>query len=206
MTENQAVEQIGAGVFQAITECWMKAWDEIRGPLNNPDYCNRIRSSLLQEHASINGRQILPSLGFTYSQDETQHMFVLPDVACIVFKKLDEDLRAHRNDTIRSQKLFQSSLFKETPTLIAGMAPTWNWLDHLGVFLCRPNNNGIGNAWVLNITDHVVSIDEDQTKIVPVINESEPEFIAKPKQKYKPKYAPNIAQPAAAASGGTDQS
>lgn len=206
MTEQQALQQIGASVFQAISTSWKKAWDDIRGPFNHPDHGNRIRSSLLQEHASIYGRQLLPALGVNYVRDQTQHMFVLPDVACIIFKKLDEGQRAHKNDTDRCDRLFQSLLIADMPTLVAGMEPSWNWLSFNGVFVCRPNFNGVGNAWALDITDDAVAVDADQSKLISIFEETKfDEAPKKTKQKWKPKYDTNIGESSeAAGSGGKD--
>lgn len=196
MTEKQALETIGAEVLQVCSLSWKNAWNDIRGQFNHPDHSNRIRSSLLQEHATIYGRQYLPSLGVNYVLDETQHMFVIPEKACIIFKKLDEQRRAHKNDTDRCKALFQSLLFPDMPTLVIGMLPAVNWLSYIGTYLCRPNANGIGNAWALDITDGIKAVDADQTNFITLFDETESnDTTKKPKKsKFKPKNEKDIGE------------
>lgn len=173
MTENTAIEKLGEPLLKAVSESWKGAWDDLRGQYNNPDHDNRCRSVLLQMQAVIRMRRISGSLGVRYLCDQTQHLFILPDTCCIVFKKLDEDNRPSVNQTERAKALLQSTLFPDLPTLIVGMAPTESWLSYTGVFLCCPNKFGTGNSWVLNITDGVKPIDSAQTVILPVISETD---------------------------------
>jgi hypothetical protein len=195
MTQNQAIEQIGAPIIEAFSDSWKNAWDDIRGQFNHPDHSNRIRSSLLQEHAAIHARQMLPLVGVNYMRDQTQHMFIMPDKACIIYKKLSEGRRASRNDTDRADRQFQSLLLEDLPTLVVGMLPAYNWTSFVGIYLLRPKENGIGNSWVLDITNGIFAVDSDQSTIVPIMEETEfDETTTKPKQKFKPKYDPNIGE------------
>ena len=129
MTETEAINQLGVATLQHASSNWKAAWNDIRGPFNHPDHCNRIRSSLLQEHASIHGKRTLPGFGARYVNSETQHMFIFPNVACVIYKKLDENRLAQQNDTKRCQRLFQSMLLPDLPTLIIGMVPARNFLS-----------------------------------------------------------------------------
>ena len=173
MTQNQAIEQIGAPIIMALSQAWKNAWDDIRGQFNNPDFDNRTRSSLLQALAVIHARLTLQDLGVNYVCDETQHIFVVPGVARVIFKKLDEARRPIKNRTDRTRALFQSTLFDDLPTLVVGMATDYNWVGFIGIYLYSPKSNSAGNSWTLEITDGIVAIDEDQAKFVSLMDETE---------------------------------
>lgn len=196
MTQNQAIEQIGAPIIMALSQAWKNAWDDIRGQFNNPDFDNRTRSSLLQALAVIHARLTLQDLGVNYVCDETQHIFVVPGVARVIFKKLDEARRPIKNRTDRTRALFQSTLFDDLPTLVVGMATDYNWVGFIGIYLYSPKSNSAGNSWTLEITDGIVAIDEDQAKFVSLMDETEFDETTetKPKPKFKPKYDPNIGE------------
>ncbi len=81
ITEQQAVSIIGANGILAASNCWKLAWDDIRGPFNEPRHSNRIRSDLLREQAAIHGQDALPEFGLEYFFQEGQHMFVMPGQA-----------------------------------------------------------------------------------------------------------------------------
>jgi hypothetical protein len=188
MTEQQALETIGAPILEAHSLSWKRAWDDIRGPFNHPDHTNRIRSDLLREHAAIAGRELLPPLGLNYIFDQGQHMFILPETACFIYKKLDEGQRIHRTDTDRCGLLLQSLLIPDVPTFVVGMMPAYGWGDYVGIYLLRPNVNGIGNAWTLNITDGISALEPAQDDFIPLIDESQSDDA--PQQKPKPKFKP----------------
>ena len=70
------------------------------------------------------------------------------------------------------------------------MIPAENWLSYVGIYLCSPNSNGIGNSWELEITNGIASVDEAQTNFIPFIDETEQTKITTPK--FTPKYVPPI--------------
>jgi hypothetical protein len=197
MTQDQAIDQIGAPIIQACSTSWKNAWDDIRGQFNHPDFDNRTRSSLLQALAVIHARALLQNFGVEYVCDETQHIFIIPNVARIIFKKLDEDRKPIRNRTERTRALFQSTLFDDYPTLVVGMATAYDWADIIGIYLYSPRSNAAGNSWTLEITDGIVAIDEGQASFIPLLEETEFDETTtetKPQPKFKPKYDPNIGE------------
>lgn len=205
MTEKQALQTIGVPIIQAFSDCWKKSWNDVRGPFHHPNYTSRIRSDLLREHAAIHGQNDLQDFGLKYLFDQGQHMFILPNKALFIFKKLDDGQRPHKGETDRSDRLFQSDLIEDMPTLIVGMQPHQNWTGYAGIFLCRPNLNGVGNSWALNIADGVADADANQTNFIDQIDESDSKPKQNPKKKWKPKYDPNIGESSeeAGSGGGT---
>ena len=199
MTEEQAIEHVGIPALENASANWKVAWDEIRGQYNHPDFSNRIRSSLLQELAAIQGKKTFSQFGLKYLNDETQHMFIKPDKACIIYKKLDEHKRAQRNDTIRCEQLFQSNLFSGLPTLVIGMMPSEDFLTYVGIYMVHPNKNGIGNSWAVEITNRIVSVDVNQVRLLSIAPISLPEINQTKTAKFTPKNDP--AEKTASAEG-----
>src|SRR5580700_11925889 len=119
ITEDQLFDYIGADAIHAASTCWKKSWNEIRGPYNHPDHSPRIRSDLLREHAAIHGKRELIPFGFKYFFEEGQHLFV--GKVCLVFRKLDDFQKPHKPTTQRGQRLHQSTLIDDLPTLFVGM-------------------------------------------------------------------------------------
>ncbi|HLX68722.1 MAG TPA: hypothetical protein VKV04_03755, partial [Verrucomicrobiae bacterium] len=152
-----------------------------------------VRSVILREQAAIHGRKTLPELGIKHFRDETQDMFVVPDVACIIYKKLSEGMLASKNDTGRCKRLFQSRLIPDFPTLIVGLMPDINWTSAVGIYMCRPNLNGVGNAWALNITDGAMPVDADQVQFTEELfeesqfDDEQQQNPTHKKRKFKPK-------------------
>jgi hypothetical protein len=205
ISQKQAVSTIGASGIQACSTCWKRAWDDIRGPFNHPRHSNRIRSDLLREQAAIYGQDLLLEFGFNYFFQQGQHMFVMPEQICAIFRKLDEFHRPHPTDTTRGKQLFQGKLLEDTPTVIIGIQPTPDYLDYNGIFLICPNANGVGNSWMLNITDGIADVDSEQDKMISLIEESEPLNHKQPKPKlFKPKHEPNIGESSEEAGSGGD--
>lgn len=189
MTDQTVREKFGAHVIPAISRSWKRAWDDIRGPFNHPGHDNRCRSILLQMQAVIHMRdQEAGPLGIKYMCDQTQHMFIAPDGdACFIFKKLDENRQPHKNDTDRSKALYQSLLFPEFPTLVAGLVPAQNWLSYVGIYLCRPNKKGDGNSWEMEITNKIILNEDSQDTLTLLESPNFDEQIEKPKTKFTPK-------------------
>ncbi len=197
MTQNKAIEQIGAPIIGVLSQAWKGAWDDIRGQFNHPDFDNRTRSSLLQALAVVHAKPPLQDLGVDYVCDETQHMFIIPGIARVIFKKLDESRRPIKNRTDRTRALFQSTLFDDLPTLVVGMATDYNWVGFVGIYLYSPKSNSAGTSWTLEITDGIVAIDEGQAKFVSLLEETEFDETTATKEKkpkFKPKYDPNIGE------------
>lgn len=195
MTEKEFLNNVGPDILQALSTCWRDALVDVRGQYNNPQHCNRIRSALLTEQASIHGQERLPALGVQCHSEKGQRLFILPDKIVFVFKKLDEGQRAHKNDTDRCGQLFQSLLFDDLTTVVVGMEPDEFWLgESFPVFILRPNWNGFGNAWALNITDGAESSDSNQTKITPIFEATETDQQPIKKPKHKKKHDPNTGE------------
>jgi hypothetical protein len=201
ITEHQLFDYVGPDAIHVATNCWKKAWDEIRGPYNHPDHSQRIRSDLLREHAAIHGKRDLAPLGFRFLFDEGQFMFI--GNACMVFRKLDDFQQPHRPTTGRGKKLHQSTLIDDLPTLFVGMALNGDGTDYAGIFLCHPNESGKGMAWTVNITNGIVAADADQSKFIDLIDETEKQDEKKPKpKKFKPKNDKNTGDSSEEASPG----
>lgn len=94
ITDNQLPDYMVAESIEAASTCFKKAWDDIRGPFNHPDHCDRIRSDLLREHAAIHGKGALPAFGFRHLFDEGQHLFIAKVV--LVFRIFDEFQHPYR--------------------------------------------------------------------------------------------------------------
>lgn len=210
MTINVALQTIGAEIIETCSSNWREAWNDIRGQYNNPDHCNFVRSVILREQAAIHGRNTLPELGIMHFKEEAQDMFVLPDKACIIYKKLSDGLLASKNDTWRCKKLFQSELIPDLPTLVVGLLPDVNWMSMVGIYMCHPNLNGVGNAWALNITDGAVPVDADQEQFAGLLEETEfdekqrkqQNTTQKRKFKPKPKHDKDIGESSEEAGSG----
>lgn len=204
MTETQALQELGIQAIETAAANWRAAWNDIRGQFNHPDHSNRIRSSLLQEHAAIHGKKTLPDYGVRYVNDETQHMFIFPNKACIIYKKLDENRRPHSTDTDRGRKLLQSELFNELPTLVIGMMTSQDFLSYSGIYMIHPNRNGNGNSWALDITNRIVAVDVNQLNILSIVDPLATETTPIKSPKFTPKYDP--AKKTASAEGDAPSS
>lgn len=204
MTETQAINKIGGPIIKTLATAWKSAWSDILGPLNHPDFDNRTRSVLLQQMAVIHARPPLIKLGVKYICDETQHLFIIPDKAVVILKKLDEDRRPRKNNTMRANAQFQSLMFEELPTLVAGMAVSANWTSVIGIYLYRPQSNNLGNSWTLEISDGITPIDANQSKFTDLFdNEFEDNASKQPKQKFKPKHETGDSSEEAGSGGGS---
>jgi hypothetical protein len=128
-------------------------------------------------------------------------MFIFPDVACVIYKKLDEHRAAQKNDTERCRRLFQSDLFKDLPTLVIGMVPSRDFLSYTGIYMVHPNEDGVGNSWAVDITNSVAPVDAAQAKFINLVDQASS---AKPikTRKFNPL---NVPSPREASAEGDDR-
>lgn len=82
------------------------------------------------------------------------HLFVLPEVVAIRFKKLDQQFLSRNYPTPTAEGIYrQQGLpgLEEIAWLTVGIVPNADWTDYSGVFLTCPKSPSANN-WVLDIT------------------------------------------------------
>ena len=143
--------------FPVFGQACRNGWDEATRVFH-PQDDNRCRTTLLQMRAVIAAQQLFyAGQRFRYQCVQTMHLFVLPEIAVIRFKKLDQQFLSRNYPTPTAEGLYrQEGLpgFEVVPWLTVGVVPNADWTDYSGVFMTCPRSPGANN-WVLDITSGI---------------------------------------------------
>ena len=182
MTSTKAIERL-APVIPLMRESWKRAWGDITGEYNNAEHDNRCRTTILQMQAVIHAKRLTAEY-LDYKCVETRHLFILPGVAVLRLKKLDQEHLSRNYPTKTSERIYRQQGIpglEDMPWLTVGLVPNEDWVDYAGIFITYPKWSGANN-WVISITGEPQDIDQLQTTFYEEIETSN----AQPRR-FKPK-------------------
>jgi hypothetical protein len=202
MTDAEALEKLGA-ILPVLSDGWKQAHSIIRETHGHPYYDQRSKAVALQIETVRLVRDILErDHGAIYTTVHSQHIFTIPGVAHIVFKKLDESLKISPGKTSHADTFYSQGTLdglQDIPRLVSGAVPSRDGTGLVGVYLTYPKSRGRANNWVLNITDQARPLDIDQNRM-PFMAEDD---VAIRKNPYRPKHGRKQTDAGDAAADGS---
>lgn len=186
-----------------MAEAWRMALNDIWTTYHHPEHNARCKTTLLQNHAVIHMKRLLLGVfPVDYITQSAQDLFVLPNVAVIVAKKLNKKLLPSFHESSRGADFYSQQHIpglEPLPRVICGGVLADDFASLLGVYITHPHSGGVAYNWALNITQGCQLVDDLQTRM-----DLSPEEEAKPRTNpFKPKHGKSIEGPNIAAGAGS---